>query len=107
MDYWIPGHQADKASKPVPPSTGAKVKGDADLMWLTAYQATNHLVYFGESEQALQQATINSKQYQGEFKHNIFTPKKLKAGKTYYWRVDAIRMGKIIMGDVWNFTVEE
>ena len=106
-DYWIPGHEAYKASKPVPPKAGVKVKADADLMWLTAYQATHHFVYFGESEQALQQATKTSKQYQGEFKHNIFTPKKLKAGKTYYWRVDAIRNDKLIIGDVWNFTVEE
>jgi len=118
LDYWIPGFQDKKASKPVPPITATTVKVDADLMWLTAYKATNHQVYFGEEQSAVESANTESAQYQGEFTHNIFTPKKLKAGKSYYWRVDALLESKlegktegkaqniIVKGDVWSFTVE-
>ncbi len=111
LDYWIPGFQDTTTSKPVPPALATKVKLDADLMWLNAYKATSHHVYFGEDKMAVEQANTKSAQYQGEFKHNIFTPKKLKAGKTYYWRVDALSVGKtegkVIKGDVWSFTVEQ
>lgn len=106
-NYWIPGFQDKKASKPVPPLAGVNVKLDADLMWLNAYKASAHDVYFGEDESSVNLAGKKSVQYQGEFKHNIFTPKALKAGKQYYWRVDAIRQGVVIKGDVWQFTVEQ
>ncbi len=80
-------------------------------MWLNAYKASSHMVYFGEDQSAVEQASKESAQYQGEFTHNIFTPKKLKAGKSYYWRVDALfegkSEGKVIKGDVWSFTVEQ
>ena len=109
LDYWIPGYQAETASKPVPPLASITVKQDADLMWLNAYKARVHQVYFGQQQNAVELANKKSAQYQGEFKHNIFTPKKLEAGKTYYWRVDALfegkAEGKIIKGDVWSFTV--
>ena len=105
-DYWIPGFQAEQPSQPIPPLRAAQVKQDADLMWLHAYQASSHLVYFGESKQALLSATQSSPQYQGEFKHNIFTPKQLVQGKTYYWRVDALKNGQLVKGKVWSFTVE-
>ena len=107
LDYWIPGFQAEKASKPVPPLAATKVKVDADLMWLNAYQATRHFVYFGETEIKVMQANETSKQFQGEYEHNIFTPKTLIAGNRYYWRVDAMREGQLIKGDVWHFTVED
>ncbi|WOH35717.1 right-handed parallel beta-helix repeat-containing protein [Thalassotalea fonticola] len=106
-DYWIPGHQAEKASKPVPPLAAVKVKLDADLMWLFGYQASIHQVYFGDDENAVKSATSTSALYQGEFSHNIFTPKSLENGKTYYWRVDAVRADKVIKGDVWQFSVED
>ena len=32
--YWIPGYQAQQASKPVPPIQAMYVKTNADLMWL-------------------------------------------------------------------------
>lgn len=106
LDYWIPGYQAEKASKPVPPLASITVKQDADLMWLNAYKALSHEVYFGQQQSAVEGANKKSPQYQGVFTHNIFTPKALQLGKTYYWRVDAMRAGKLIKGDVWHFTVE-
>ena len=107
VSYWIPGFKDNKASKPVPFIDAVNVKQDADLMWLTAYKASNHFVYFGESQNAVNIASKESTQYQGVYENNIFTPKELKQGKTYYWRVDALREGKLLKGDVWYFTVEE
>jgi len=107
LTYWIPGYQAEKASKPVPPRASITVKHDADLMWLTAYKASSHEVYFGNTQNNVEIANKKSPQYQGVFTHNIFTPKALQLGKTYYWRVDAIRAGKLIRGDVWSFTVKQ
>jgi len=113
LDYWIPGYQANKASKPVPPIASITVKKDADLMWLNAYKASSHQLYFGEEQNAVELANKKSAQYQGEFSHNIFSPKNLYVGKTYYWRVDALfeskvegkTEGKVIKGDVWSFSV--
>jgi len=119
LDYWIPGYQDSIASKPVPPALSTTVKKDADLMWLNAYQASSHQVYFGDEQKAVEQANTKSSQYQGEFSHNIFSPKKMKAGKNYYWRVDAVLEGmaerkgegktesKVVKGNVWSFTVEQ
>lgn len=111
LDYWIPGFQDSTASKPVPPVLATKVKLDADLMWLNAYKALKHQVYFGEVKSEVKQANTQSPQYQGEFKYNIFTPPQLKAGNSYFWRVDALfegkAEGKVIKGDVWSFTVEQ
>jgi len=107
LDYWIPGFHDKIASNPVPPALSTTVKSDADLMWLNAYQATKHQVYFGEEQKSVDQANTKSPQYQGEFKHNIFTPRKLTSGKSYYWRVDAIVEGQVIKGDVWSFAVEQ
>lgn len=107
LDYWIPGFQDHNASKPVPPLAATQVKLNADLMWLTAYQAQKHFVYFGEKQNTVARATMNSPEFQGEFEHNIFTPKNLKAGKTYYWRIDAVRSGQLIKGNIWHFTVED
>ena len=115
VDYWIRGFKAVIASKPVPPVLATNVMVDADLMWLNAYKASTHHVYFGEEQSAVEQANKKSSQYQGEFKHNIFTPKKLSMGTTYFWRVDALfesnvedkAQSKVIKGDVWSFTVAQ
>jgi hypothetical protein len=107
LAYLIPGYQAENASKPVPPVASITVKKDADLMWLNAYKASEHQVYFGQTKSAVELANEKSSQYQGAFSHNIFTPKGLQLGKAYYWRVDALRAGKVIKGDVWHFSVEK
>lgn len=106
-DYWIPGFQSEQSSRPIPPLAANNVKNDADLMWLNAYKATSHFVYFGINKQQVLTANKSSTQYQGEYQHNIFTPKTLTPGKTYFWRVDALVGGQVIVGDVWTFTVED
>ncbi len=103
--YWIPGYQAKTASSPVPPKAATAVKLDADLMWLEGYRATSHDVYLGTQLTQVMDGTKLSPSYQGNFTSNIFTPKSLIPGKTYFWRVDAVGKNGIIKGETWRFTV--
>ncbi|MCD6304122.1 MAG: right-handed parallel beta-helix repeat-containing protein [Planctomycetes bacterium] len=96
--YWIPGFQYPRASTPVPPDGARNVRRDADLMFLEGYRAERHVVYFGTSPANLRRMA----ELTGT---NIFTPPGLQAGRTYYWRVDAVRQGRAIRGRVWHFTV--
>jgi hypothetical protein len=107
--YWIPGFQYAHASTPVPPDGTTTAMSDADLMWLGAYRADTHRVYFGESEQTVRTATVDSPEFRRTFEGpaNIFDPGALKPGQTYYWRVDAVRDGETSEGELWTFTVSE
>ncbi len=105
-NYWIPGRQWPHASSPVPPDEATNVKTDADLMWLKGYQREKHRVYFGSSRSAVEKATPKAKEYKGEFTNNIYTPDRLVPGRTYYWRVDAIKNKMPVKGKVWCFKVE-
>ena len=70
-------------------------------MWLNAYGAKKHRVYFGKSPNALKyKETLNDES-------NVFYLKEsLEPGQTYYWKVDAeLSSNEIIQGDVWNFKV--
>lgn len=96
-NYWIPGFKDDIASVPVPKNNTKTAKPDADLMWLGAYKATKFKVYFGTSPGNLR--------LQSEQTTNIYTPKKLEPGKTYYWRVDCLVNGDISKGETWSFMV--
>ena len=105
-DYWIPGFQSLTASRPVPPSDAIDVKRDADLMWLKGLKAKNHMLYFDDNYHSVERATQSDKAYRGVFEHNIFTPHNLKAGNTYYWRVDTLTHNGIVKGSVWSFATE-
>lgn len=106
-NYWIPGYQAPQASTPVPPDGATNVKIDADLMWLGGYKAETHNVYFGIDSVRIAYASRASEQFKGMQTNNIFSPAELTNGKTYFWRIDAMREDGIIKGNVWQFTVEQ
>ncbi len=107
--YWIPGFQFAHASTPVPPDGTTTAKNDCDVMWLGGYKADTHDVYFGTSAEEVEGATKKDpafrKTYRGSA--NIFDPGKLEHGKTYFWRIDAVRDGKTIKGRTWEFTIEK
>ena len=55
------------------------------------------------------QADRNDRLYRGVFEgeRNVYSfDTDLKPGVTLYWRVDAVRDGVLIKGEVWYFTVE-
>ena len=105
LNYWIPGFQDKIASTPVPPTESKTVKTDADLMWLTAYKAYSSDIYIGGDFDTVKNASKNSPEFKGRQKNNIYSPGKLNAGKTYYWRIDEVTKNGTQKGNVWSFTV--
>ncbi len=107
--YWVPGFQFAYASTPVPPDGATTVKSDCDLMWLGGYKANSHDLYFGTSAKEVEKAKKNDPEFRKTFHgcENIFEPGELEPGKTYFWRIDAVRDGKKIKGYTWKFTVEK
>ena len=67
-------------------------------MFLEAKKATKHIIYLGGLGDKL-------KRVAKLMDSNIYSPKELTAGATYFWRVDAIVTGKVVKGEVWSFTV--
>ncbi len=102
--YWIGGRQLERASTPIPGDQGTTSYEFVDLMWLQAYQSLSSEVYFGTSEAAVASADQNSPEYRGIQIHNIFSPGALQAGQSYFWRIDAVKEGAIVKGEVWSFT---
>lgn len=97
-DYWIPGRQQTHPSRPIPPNDATQVKRDADLMWLDAYKAESHRVYWGNTKTGLQDG--------GAQVNNIYSPGPLEPNTTYYWRVDAMIESKTISSPLWSFTTD-
>lgn len=98
--YWIPGRLETTATVPIPKMGGKNVPLNADLMFLEAYQATEHKVYFGENPMRLQFiASLKGT------KKNIVTPPAMKGMTTYYWQVMAIKnSGVVDPSPIWMFT---
>jgi len=104
--YWIAGHKVETASIPIPPDGAVKAKPDADLMFLEAYRANTHDIYFGKDRSSVEKAGKGSAEFRQGILKNIYNPGPLEPGKTYYWRVDAVSDSKVIQGPVWKFSVE-
>ena len=96
LDYWIPGRQQAHASRPIPPDGATQVKRDADLMWLGAYRAQSHRVYWGSAKTGLKEADLQT--------NNIYSPGLPESNVTYYWRVDALVGSKTVSSPIWSFT---
>lgn len=100
-DYWIPGREEEKASFPVPPMGASGVRQAVDLKFRSAFEATQHTVYFGQTSGALAWlADLPA----GENIASITT--SVIPGDTYYWRVDATVDGETVVGDEWSFTFD-
>jgi hypothetical protein len=107
--YWIPGFKFTHSSTPVPINGSDTVQPDADLMWLGGYNSSKHHVYWGNTAQEVEAATLTSPLYRGLFKgdDNLYSfDKKLTSGQQVFWRVDAQGEGKIVKGEVWSFKVK-
>jgi len=80
------------------------------VMWLNAFGAATHHVYFGTDKAMVADATPTSAEYQAKItdEGNVhYLPEGLKGGSTFYWRVDAeIDQKTTYKGDVWSFQSE-
>ncbi len=79
-------------------------------MWLNAFGASTHHVYFGTNKAKVAHAIQKSPEYKAMVTSdgNVhYLLESLSAGSTYYWRVDAEMDEKTIYkGDVWSFQTE-
>ena len=76
-------------------------------MWLQAYNAVSHQVYFGTNIVAVSNATTSSAEYKGILKgnRNVFTLPALSNGISYFWRIDAVLADNTVTkGNVWSFS---
>jgi hypothetical protein len=100
QQYWIPGYKALQTSQAIPLDHGVIHNLKVDLMFLEAYKASSHKVYFGASPDKLKLIT--------ELKNsNICPSPQLQSGQKYFWRVDAIYPDGLSTGETWSFTVKE
>ena len=102
--YWMAGRKAIHCSHPIPANNGTTHYEFVDLIWMEGYRSESSDVYFGKSESAVETADRSSQEYKGNQVNNIFHPGELKAGQTYYWRIDAVGGNDTLKGEVWNFT---
>jgi len=107
-EYWIPGRQLMKATKPIPADNGhISVNRDA-LIFLQGFDADSHDVYFAESYGQVQRRSPKTflKTLEGD-SNMCALPKNLRPGKKYFWAVDAKGEHGTVKGDVWTFSIED
>jgi hypothetical protein len=99
-----------KAGAPAPGRNAADVRHTPSLMWSAGDYAAEHDVYFGDSQEAVANATPASTGiYQGRqrWESTTFDPDTLEWNKTYYWRIDEVNEAHADSpwkGPVWSFT---
>ena len=72
------------------------------LTWRQAFDAKSYKVYLAESADRIDDNLI------GETSKLSIVPQNLALGKTYYWRVDAVKNdGGVERGTVWTFSTPE
>ena len=106
--YWIPGYQAYRPSRPIPPNDGENVKLDADLIFLPRRKSAEddfdfndiHDVYIACSLEKLRSMKEPTKTITG-MRNIVAIPTELaRPGKQLYWRVD---VRGVAAGEEWTF----
>jgi len=78
------------------------------LDWAPADGTSSDDVYFGESLEAVTNATRTSPEFKGNQVETSYTVDGLVAGQNYYWRIDGVTEdpdNPIKKGDVWSFLI--
>lgn len=97
-----------KASAPNPSDGASNVSVDIELSWTAGLDAVSHDVYFGESEEAVENATTGSVGFFiGNQTETTFDPGTLDADTEYFWRIDEVNDNGTTKGDVYSFTTGE
>ncbi|MBN1180997.1 MAG: T9SS type A sorting domain-containing protein [Bacteroidales bacterium] len=96
------------ASDPFPANWDKHVDGDdgsVQMHWRPGLNSVSHIVYFGEDEDAIDSATIESPQYKGTITDTFYTVTGLYSLNTYYWRIDEVDDGgDTLKGYIWSFS---
>jgi hypothetical protein len=121
-DFWIDGvrlFEGDyvppsflknfSAKTPSPDKDATDVPRDVVLSWEAGPFAETHDVYFGDTFDDVNNATLAQAVSPGQKGTSFDPPGLLAYGKTYYWRVDEVNAppdSSVFKGNTWSFTVE-
>jgi hypothetical protein len=97
-DVWSFTIPSKKAYKPNPADGSEFIATDVTLSWTGGLNSALHSVFFGESFEEVEAATVGISSPFTSYK-----PIGLQLGKTYYWRVDETDIIETHKGDVWSF----
>lgn len=96
--YWIAGAMGKLASQPSPRHEASSAAIDAELLFLPAFRAVKHKIYFGEGTSVSLLQKLSGEE-------NIGKPGALRRNTKYSWRVDAVFAdGVIRKGEIWSFS---
>jgi hypothetical protein len=101
---------ADVLAQRYPADGISRVRWPATLRWVPGGPDMQYDVYFGEDENAVAEATLDSVGiYQGQRTADeaIFDTGNLQPNKTYFWRIDGVDNAdpeNLWKGSVWQFT---
>jgi hypothetical protein len=99
-DVWSFLVRPRTAWQPSPVDGAELVKPDQDLTWEKGVAGLFHMVYFGESFDAVNDATTGGMMIVAA----AYDPGMMGANKTYFWRIDTFDGLKWYKGQVWSFT---
>ncbi len=98
----VPADEVDYASNARPSNGVDNVGRDESLSWTSGAGAgaLSHKIHFGTD------ILLGPEDYKGEQPGTTYDPGELSYDTTYYWRIDEVYPGKIVMGHVFRFTTE-
>ncbi|WP_437528473.1 hypothetical protein WME79_45465 [Sorangium sp. So ce726] len=100
-------NMAEQATSPTPFDGDEHADADSgslELTWKASKQAVSHDVYVGADPNAVQTATHDSPEFQGNQSGTTFDVNDLSSIDRTYWRVDEVdARGGVTRGNVWYF----
>ncbi len=96
---------AEIAARPSPPSGGALGAGEDTLRWTALPFVEGYRIYLGSDAAAVAAAGPGAPEDRGVVAQEQFKLDPLPDSGTYFWRIDAVRGGEAIAGEVWSFRV--
>lgn len=98
-------HNPEGAVLPEPTNGATNVAQNADLSWIGAEGAEQHVVYFDPNDVLVAAGDESAKI--AEVTEALVEPPQMEWGQTYFWRVDEVLDGgaTVVEGQVWSFTV--
>ena len=102
-EVWSFTIDSGKADNPQPVNKAQWMPKKVTLGWAAAKTATAHTVYISDK---LDDVKNGAKPVSKAQKETTYTAGSLKEATTYYWRVDEVSSGKVVKGDIWQFSTE-
>ena len=101
---WYSGKEPGKASVHYPAVSATDANVGGNLFWANNRDTSSFDIYFGNTLNAVFNATTASAEYKGNQTAASKSVGPLTNGSTYYWRIDPENDGYTTKGSVWQFT---